>query len=489
MVILDQPPRGARVEPVSSIAMALLFWPRGGSAQVARYLARALARHDVAVTLATGSLGSPGTRGDAADFFADVDIAPFAYDLALADWESGDDPMDSALPMHPSFEARSGVPDRVITDVSAAQLEHAVDAWTEHLRAVPAFAAADVLHVHHLGALQLAVGAATPHVPVVTHLHGTELKLLDAIERGVAGIADRPHVDASVELLRAAARASDAVVVNSPHDLTEALRLLPIDPSATHELSNGVDTVRFAPRLLDPSARRANWRRWLVEDPQGWDAASGSPGSIRYDESVLDRFFEPSTGAPNPVLLFVGRFLGFKRVPLLIRAYARACGSFEHVAPLVIWGGAPGEWEGEHPHDVACELGVEDVFFAGWRGHDELPAGLASADALVAPSVDEPFGQVYLEAMACGLPVVGTTTGGPPSFVNVHPGAPDGWLVPPDDVDALAAVLVELVNAPADRRLRGASAVGHVGEDFAWSAVSRRFLAVYGTVARVPARA
>jgi glycosyltransferase involved in cell wall biosynthesis len=174
---------------------------------------------------------------------------------------------------------------------------------------------------------------------------------------------------------------------------------------------------------------------------------------------------------------------------LLLRAYARARPKFARTAPLVIWGGAPGEWEGEHPHDVARELAVDDVFFVGWRGHDELPFGLAACDALIAPSVDEPFGQVYLEAMAAGLPVVATTTGGPPSFINVHAGAPDGWLVAPDDVDALAAVLVELVNDPAGRRQRGANGLEHVRRDFAWSAVAERYLDVYeaATLAVAPA--
>ena len=53
------------------------------------------------------------------------------------------------------------------------------------------------------------------------------------------------------------------------------------------------------------------------------------------------------------MLLFVGRFTEVKRIPLLIRAYARARERFERRAPLVIWGGFPGEWEGEHPHTVA----------------------------------------------------------------------------------------------------------------------------------------
>ena len=123
---------------------------------------------------------------------------------------------------------------------------------------------------------------------------------------------------------------------------------------------------------------------------------------------MLDAFFDPASGAPRPVLMFVGRFLGFKRVPLLIRAYARARARMAVPVPLVIWGGMPGEWEGEHPHTVATREGVDGVFFTGWRGHDDLPLGLSCADTFVAPSTDEPFGLVYLEAMACELPVIGT---------------------------------------------------------------------------------
>src|SRR3989304_749592 len=81
---------------------------------------------------------------------------------------------------------------------------------------------------------------------------------------------------------------------------------------------------------------------------------------------------------------------------------------------------------------------MEGVFFSGWRGHDELPLGLACADLFIGPSVDEPFGQVFLEAMSCGVPVIATRSGGPPSFVNTLSGRPNGWLGPPADVDALA---------------------------------------------------
>ena len=210
------------------------------------------------------------------------------------------------------------------------------------------------------------------------------------------------------------------------------------------------------------------------------------PGSIRYSEDeVAAAFTGAGAGESPPVLMYVGRFLGFKRVPLLVRAYARARERMHAPAPLVIWGGAPGEWEGEHPHTVAVREGVDGVFFAGWRGHDDLPLGLGCADCFVAPSTDEPFGLVYLEAMACGLPVIGTLSGGPPSFVDVVQGEPDGWLVPPDDEEALADAIVHAVNDAGERERRGENAARHVRDSYSWDGLSARFTDLYELVSAV----
>ena len=221
--------------------------------------------------------------------------------------------------------------------------------------------------------------------------------------------------------------------------------------------------------------------------------AGGSSTSLRAGTSRGDRgafatrrrrwtAFTGPGGEPLPLLLFVGRYLGFKRVPLLVRAYARARPRFDTPVPLLIWGGSPGEWEGEHPHTVAKELGVEGVFFSGWRGHDELPLGLSSADVFVAPSVEEPFGLVFLEAMSCRLPVITTRTGGPLSYVNTVAGKPNGWLVEPDDVDALADALVEAVNDGATRNERADNARHQARGSYSWRALSGRYEAVYADV-------
>jgi glycosyltransferase involved in cell wall biosynthesis len=458
--------------------MGLLFYPRGGSAQVARYLARALG--DATpwdVRLVTGSLGEPGERGHAATFFEGIDVAAASYDDAVRRWESGEDPMDAPMPLHPSYEPRDGVPDRVLTAVEAAQGEHAVRAWTKYIVDTGSLEGADVAHLHHLTPLHGAVRSIDPALPIVSHLHGTELKLLAAIERGEHAGAEAANAAWWRDQLREWAAASARVIVISPHDRAEAIRLLDVDPAIIRPMPNGVDVDRFAPAALTPQERSAHWRRWLVEDAQGWGETQQEPGSVRYAEADLAAFDD------EPVLVYVGRFLGFKRVPLLVRAYARARVEHGVRAPLVIWGGAPGEWEGEHPHTVASELGVDGVFFAGWRGHEDLPLGLACSDVLVAPSTDEPFGQVYLEAMSCGIPVIGTQSGGPPSFVNVVEGEPDGWLVPPDDEAELAAAIAAAVDDPQRRREWGANARRHVVDSYSWTGLAARFGEIYDEAA------
>jgi D-inositol-3-phosphate glycosyltransferase len=470
-----------------SVAMGLFFYPRGGSAMVAGYLSRALDAQGCHVTLACGSLGADGALGNAATFFAGIDTVPAAYDDAVTRWERGEDPMDAPFPMHPSYEEREAAPDRSFPRVSPRQGERMVAAWAKLIAGSADLRRARIFHLHHLTPMHEAVAAALGDVPIVTHLHGTELKMLDAIARDDPGLGHGPHARWWAARMGEAARRADATIVISPHQQDEAVRLLELDPASVQLLPDGVDVERFAMRRAGVEERRERWLDWLVRDPQGWDEQSRTPGSVRYAEhDVANAFFDATTGESRPVLMFVGRFLAFKRVPLLVRAYARARAEMSVPAPLVIWGGAPGEWEGEHPHSTAVRAGVDGVFFAGWRGHDELPIGLACADCFVAPSTAEPFGLVYLEAMSCGLPVIGTLSGGPPSFVNVVPGEPDGWLVPPDDEAALAETMVHAVEQSAQRTRRGENAARHVRDSYSWNGLAGRFIQLYERVSARP---
>jgi glycosyltransferase involved in cell wall biosynthesis len=339
---------------------------------------------------------------------------------------------------------------------------------------------ARLLHLHHLTPIHAAAAAALPRVPVVTHLHGTELRMLAAIARAEPQISAGPHAQWWAAHMRAAARRAVATIAISPSARGEAVRLLDLDPETVHVIPNGVDVDRFNAHRPTVEERRAHWLRWLVCDPRGWDEATATPGSVAYtQDEVLDAFFDPTSGEPRPVLMFVGRFLAFKRVPLLLRAYAQARERTSIPAPLVICGGAPGEWEDEHPHTVATRERIDGVFFTGWRRHTELRLGLRCANCFVAPSTDEPFGLVYLEAMACQLPVIATLSGGPPSFINTVPGKPDGWLVPPDDQTALTNAIITAIDNPTQRTHRATNAARHTRHNYSWHNTAGHIAALY----------
>jgi glycosyltransferase involved in cell wall biosynthesis len=142
----------------------------------------------------------------------------------------------------------------------------------------------------------------------------------------------------------------------------------------------------------------------------------------------------------------------------------------------VLLGGFPGEWEGEHPFDTIRRTGAQDVFLAGWHGHDELPSFLAASDVVVLPSVREQFGQVLVEGMACGRPAIAVDAFGPAEIVR-H--GETGWLVEPDDPVSLANALVEAVNRPFERRRRGRAAAEDARARFSWPALAGEVAAVY----------
>jgi D-inositol-3-phosphate glycosyltransferase len=116
----------------------------------------------------------------------------------------------------------------------------------------------------------------------------------------------------------------------------------------------------------------------------------------------------------------------------------------------------PRDPEARRLQALAARLGIgERLVLRGRVGRDDMPALLASADAVVCAPWYEPFGIVPLEAMASGVPVVATAVGGQIDSV-VH--GRTGLHVPPRDPAALAAALTGLLAAPARRE-----AFGHAG--------------------------
>ena len=281
------------------VLSGLMFFPRGGSAHVARALATELPRHGWDVTLVTGSRATgSGGHGDARAFFSGLDVRP-------VDFDAGD------APMHPSYEDRPGAVDQVFASVDDAGFEAHVRAWARALDEAGA-AEADVLHLHHLTPLHEAAARIAPDVPVVTHLHGTELLMLEAIADG----APWAHAEEWARRMRRWARRSAKLLLLSPEQGARVEPLLGVGPERCVVTPNGFDPERFDRLEVD---RTALWHEHLVAHPRGWKPGEDE-GSIGYTDDEI----APLTDARAPVAISVSRFTAVKRLPLLIRAWARA---------------------------------------------------------------------------------------------------------------------------------------------------------------------
>ena len=237
-----------------------------------------------------------------------IDIAAVDYSPAL----QLADPLAALVPFQPSYEDRPAGPDRVFAAVDDAAYERLVAAWAEALARAGA-GTADLLHLHHLTPVHEAALRTFPSLPILGQLHGTELAFLRA---GGGASSSWRHARAWEERLRRWAQACERLIV-PPGAEAEVAALLGLERSRLHGLPSGVELERFQPSPLAGEARRAFWHRWLVEDPQGWDE-QGQPGTISYRNEQLAPF------ASEPVFLYLGRFTAVKRLPLLIRAHARA---------------------------------------------------------------------------------------------------------------------------------------------------------------------
>jgi glycosyltransferase involved in cell wall biosynthesis len=437
------------------VISGLMFFPRGGSAYVARALARGLGRQGWEVTIVAGSR-SDSPAGDARRFFAGLDVRPVDYGPAL----HSDEPQryegpPGTAPMHPSFEDRPGAADRVFAALDDQDFERQVAAWARELERNGA-AEADALHLHHLTPINEAAARVAPQVPVIGHLHGTELLMLERIATGAP--AAWSHADAWGQRMRAWAADCERLVV-APGGADRASALLGIDPQVLIELPNGFDPEIFRRRNVN---RRAVWRRELVLEPRGW-LPDQEPGSVSYREEDLEPL------ARTPVLVAVGRFTEVKRLGMLIAAHARARERLVHPAALVLIGGYPGEWEGEHPAETIARTGARDVYLAGWHDQEELPELLSAADVLIMPSAREHFGQVLVEAMACEVAPIAARSLGPESIID---DGRTGWLVPVNDERALADALVQAVNDDGERRRRATAAREAALRDYSWPAVA-----------------
>lgn len=169
--------------------------------------------------------------------------------------------------------------------------------------------------------------------------------------------------------------------------------------------------------------------------------------------------------------LAVGRLIERKGIADLLRAWSiLPRGRYR----LEIAGGGPAS---AALQALATELGVDgDVHFAGPLNRDEIAVRCQSADMFVLTPYEEAFGNVFAEAIAAGLPVVGSNIGAIPDLVE---NGENGILVPPGDFDAIARAIRELGDDPERRAAMATRNRARAERMLSWDTAADCYLALY----------
>jgi D-inositol-3-phosphate glycosyltransferase len=306
------------------------------------------------------------------------------------------------------------------------------------LRSALTTAPADVVHAHFWMSGKAAIDAARGlGIPVVQTFHA-----LGSVKRRWQGSADTSPAP-RIRVETAVAQQAAGVIATCADEVAE-LEAMGVDPRSVSVVPSGVNTDSFTPE--GPAA--------------------------------------PRTEVPR--LLVIGRLVPRKGLGDVLAALAQLPD-----AEMVVVGGPGADELATDPSaaavlEQAVGLGVADrVRLVGRADRNEVRAWIRSADVVVCAPWYEPFGIVPLEAMACGVPVVGTAVGG---LVDTVVDGRTGLLVPPRCPEQLAAALGNLLADPARRARMGAAGRARVVAAYDWREIARKTEINYRRIIRSAAR-
>lgn len=304
----------------------------------------------------------------------------------------------------------------------------------------------DVIHAHFwmsgYVALQLKQRLGIPYV-ITFHALGK-------VRRIYQGSADEfPDLRFSVE--EKVACEADAVVAECPQDRDDLMIHYFVKPHRIRVIPCGFDRDEFVPMSKRECAERIG---------------------VSPDEKIVLQLgrMVPRKGIDN-VIRAVGVLLRKKPMPLRLLVVG---GESEEPCPVK----TP---EIGRLRTIAREEGVDaHVTFTGRRSRDQLKYYYNAADIFVSTPWYEPFGITPLEAMACGVPVIGANVGGIKYSVEHDV---TGFLVPPDDPEILAERMLEVLEDEEMQETLGRRAVHRVNRLFTWETVTEQLADLYDEVA------
>jgi glycosyltransferase involved in cell wall biosynthesis len=239
----------------------------------------------------------------------------------------------------------------------------------------------------------------------------------------------------------------------------------PYVPQADAIIGDGWDALNFEQAL----------GRELVEVTGGVDAELFRP--VPPDPELTARL------AGKRILLYVGRFVPLKNMPMLIESFRRVRQARQDVALVLVGEGA---LERQIREQVG-RLGLTDVVtFLGHQAQSRLPALYAASDVVLLSSSFDNSPNCILEANACERPVVATRVGGVPRYVTE---GKNGLLADGGDAEGFAQRILELLDRPQRAREMGLAGRNRILERHSWRKSAEKLVALYDRLLAAPVRA
>lgn len=273
----------------------------------------------------------------------------------------------------------------------------------------------------------------------------------------------------------AAKRAGAANVIATTHGHEVGWGMLPVARQVLTAIGRSADTVTY---ISDYTRQRLS-------------ALGTRPRFVALPSGVDTEFFRPATASQRaaareflgvgdaPLVVCSSRLVARKGQDVLIRGWPEVRRQAKG-ARLVIVGSGPYERK-------LKAMAGEGVVFTGAVPGERLRDIVAAADVFAMPArtrlggLDvEGLGIVYLEAQACGVPVVAGDSGGAPETVT----AETGVVVDGRDTDAVAKAIAQLLLDDQRRTLMGRAGRAHVTEHFSWDVLGARLAALCGARGR-----
>ena len=178
-------------------------------------------------------------------------------------------------------------------------------------------------------------------------------------------------------------------------------------------------------------------------------------------------------GPEDIVISFVSRLVKEKGLGVFVEVVRQLQKAGSSVRALVV---------GDGPERSSMQVALPEAVFTGHLGGDEIATAYASSDLFLFPSETETFGNVTLEAMASGLPVIAADAAGSRNLVD---NGETGFLCPPRDVEAFFDATTQLVADPSLRARFGASG-RNASREYDWANVLDRMVRYYRGVTGHP---